>query len=166
MYFPGRRERLFAFLYFCEGAPIGFVWWALPAYWSHAGVPVERVTLVTAAAVIPWSLKWLWAPLVDLTAARIGYFPWVLATQLMMGLALWPIVWLDPSNQLAWSSLLSLVLLNILLGVIDVAPADAWSIRLALIVVVYAVVGVFTASSYALFMAVAPVLGKPRSSAR
>ncbi len=102
MYFPGRRERLFAFLYFCEGAPIGFLWWALPAYWSASGVPVERVTAITAAAVLPWSLKWLWAPLVDLTAPRLGYHRWIVAMQFLMGLSLWPLVWLDPSEQFAW----------------------------------------------------------------
>ncbi|REK10527.1 MAG: MFS transporter [Planctomycetota bacterium] len=99
MYFPGRRERLFAFLYFCEGAPIGFIWWALPAYWAHTELPVDHATAITAYVVLPWSLKWLWAPVVDATAPRIGYLRWIIAMQLAMGLALVPVAWLDPAQQ-------------------------------------------------------------------
>ncbi len=102
MYFPGRREALFAALYFCEGAPIGFVWWALPAYWASTGVSGERITTIVAVAVLPWTLKWLWAPLVDLAAPRIGYRPWIIAAQVAMGLSLVPLAWLDPQHQLVW----------------------------------------------------------------
>ncbi len=99
MYVPGRRELLFAALYFCEGAPIGFLWWALPAYWAAGNLPVAEITLLTAAAAVPWSFKWLWAPLVDLTAPRVGYRRWIIVAQVIMGLSLLPLVWLDPHRQ-------------------------------------------------------------------
>jgi len=31
------RRTLFGALYFSEGAPIGFIWWALPLLWALRG---------------------------------------------------------------------------------------------------------------------------------
>jgi len=117
---PGRRESLFAFLYFCEGAPIGFIWWALPAYWASLGVPVEHITTIVAVTVLPWTFKWLWAPLVDWTAPSVGYQSWIVAAQAIMGLALLPLVWLDPVDQFP-GLLLSLVLHALAAATQDVA---------------------------------------------
>ena len=35
---PGGRRLLFAALYFSEGAPIGFIWWALPTRLASGGM--------------------------------------------------------------------------------------------------------------------------------
>jgi len=62
----GRSRRfLFAALYFSEGAPIGYIWWALPTKLRAAGVPIERITQLTALLILPWALKFLWAPVID-----------------------------------------------------------------------------------------------------
>jgi MFS family permease len=61
---------LFAALYFSEGAPIGFIWWALPAQLRLQHVPIEQITLLTSTLVLPWTLKFLWAPLVDLLSGN------------------------------------------------------------------------------------------------
>ncbi len=58
---PTRRKVLFAALYLSEGAPIGFIWWALPTRLRMAGVTVEQITLLTAVLVLPWAFKFLWA---------------------------------------------------------------------------------------------------------
>jgi len=60
-----RQKLFFALLYFAEGAPIGFIWWALPAILTERGFPLDEVSNLMALAVIPWSFKFIFGPLVD-----------------------------------------------------------------------------------------------------
>lgn len=105
---PAGRTFVFTVLYAAEGAPIGFIWWALPTLLRTADVPVERITGLTAVVVLPWVFKFLWSPAVDLLRGRWwGYRAWIAATQILMGLALVPLVWLDPVERFdAWRALL------------------------------------------------------------
>lgn len=57
------RSFLFTLLYMCEGGPIGFICWALPAMLRLKGVSVENITALTALLVLPWAFKFLSAPL-------------------------------------------------------------------------------------------------------
>jgi len=98
---PRRRRFLFFALYLSEGAPIGYIWWHLPTRLRADGVPIERITALTAMLVLPWTLKFLWAPLVDtLRSSRWSFRHWIMATQVLMGLALLPLGTLDPATQL------------------------------------------------------------------
>ncbi|MEZ5320267.1 MAG: MFS transporter [Vicinamibacterales bacterium] len=103
-----RRTALFALLYASEGAPIGFIWWALPTLLRAGGVPIDRITALTAVLVLPWVLKFLWAPLVDvLRGRRWGYRAWIIAMQTTMAATLVPLIWIDPAGHLdAWQALL------------------------------------------------------------
>lgn len=103
-----RSVWIFALLYFSEGAPIGFLWWALPTLLRTQGVPVERITAFTALLVLPWMGKFLWAPLVDaLRGPGWGFRHWAIGAQLMMGGCLAPLLWLDPDRHLTlWAALL------------------------------------------------------------
>lgn len=93
---PGRRKILFGALYLSEGAPIGFLWYALPARLRLQGLDVADITALSALLALPWGFKFLWAPLVDvLRAGRFGYRGWIVASQFLMGVALLPLVWLD-----------------------------------------------------------------------
>lgn len=106
---PARRPVwIFALLYFSEGAPIGFLWWALPTLLRAEGVAVERITMLTALLVLPWTGKFLWAPLVDaLRSARWGFRHWAITAQLAMGACLLPLLWFDPAEHLnIWIALL------------------------------------------------------------
>ncbi|MEX2186437.1 MAG: MFS transporter [Pirellulales bacterium] len=86
---------LFATLYFCEGAPIGFIWWALPAMLRADGVAVGRGTALTALLVLPWALKFLAAPLVDcVRGPRWGWRAWIASMQIGMALSLLPLAWM------------------------------------------------------------------------
>jgi len=88
-----RRRALFAMLYLTEGAPIGFLWWLLPARLRLADVPVAEIGSLVAALALPWALKFLWAPLLDVW--RFGYRRWMLGAQVVMAASLLPIGWLD-----------------------------------------------------------------------
>lgn len=105
-----RHLALFAVLYAAEGAPIGFIWWALPTVLRTADVPIARITDLTAIVLLPWVFKFLWAPLVDaLRAPWFGFRAWIMAAQVTMGLALLPLLWLDPVGDFEkWRLLLLL----------------------------------------------------------
>jgi MFS transporter (putative signal transducer) len=92
----GGRKALFAVLYLAEGAPIGFVWWALPTRLRAAGVPAADVAEALAILALPWAGKFLWAPLVDRLASR--RFPlrsWIACAQAAMVATIVPILFLD-----------------------------------------------------------------------
>ena len=105
---PRAQLVLFTVLYAAEGAPIGFIWWALPTLLRTAGVPIEQITGLTAMVLLPWIFKFAWAPLVDaLRGPRWGFRAWIVASQLLMGLTLLPLLWLDPASEFgAWRALL------------------------------------------------------------
>ena len=97
---PWRRKLLFAALYFSEGAPIGFIWFVIPVQLRVAGLPIEKITWLSAILVIPWTFKFLWAPIIDWAQnSRWTLRHWVAATQTCMGLTLLPLAWLDPASD-------------------------------------------------------------------
>jgi MFS transporter, PAT family, beta-lactamase induction signal transducer AmpG len=94
---PRARTALFTVLYASEGAPIGFIWWAMPALLRTAEVPIEQITGLTALVLLPWIFKFAWAPVVDtLRSWWWGFRAWIMTAQLMMGATLLPLIWLDP----------------------------------------------------------------------
>jgi MFS family permease len=105
-----RRTVLFALLYASEGAPIGFIWWALPTLLRSADLPIDRITSLTAVLLLPWVCKFLWSPLLDLLRGpHWGYRAWIMAMQTLMGVSLVPLVWLDPVAEFEWWRILLLV---------------------------------------------------------
>ncbi len=103
---PLRRRLLFAALYLSEGAPIGFLWLALPTRLKVANVSIEQITALTAALVIPWTFKFAWAPLVDILRSHHWTLKhWVLSAQTLMALTLLPLLWIDPVSSMKLLSL-------------------------------------------------------------
>ncbi|HEY0875545.1 MAG TPA: MFS transporter [Vicinamibacterales bacterium] len=104
------RLALFTVLYAAEGAPIGFIWWALPTVLREAGLPIERITGLTALVLLPWVFKFAWAPAIDVLRTRWwGFRAWIIAAQGLMGLTLLPLLWLDPVLHFeVWRALLLL----------------------------------------------------------
>jgi len=93
---------LFAFLYFCEGAPIGFLWWVVPTVLRERGVGQDDIGALLALLVLPWSLKFLWAPLVDVFRGAGGFRLWIAGAQTVMGLTLVPLLVLGPEAGRGW----------------------------------------------------------------
>lgn len=97
---PQRRKLLFGLLYLSEGAPIGFIWLGLPTRLRALEVPVDQITWLMAFLILPWTLKFLWAPLIDLLRGRHwGFKHWILASQFIMALTIIPLCWLDLQEQ-------------------------------------------------------------------
>jgi len=123
------RRTLFGALYFSEGAPIGFIWWALPVVLAAEGEALAAITAFIAALVWPWALKFLWAPLVDaLRGPGWGDRAWVISAQLVMGLTLLPLALLDLREDRAL--VIGLLLGHALAATIQDVAIDAWAIRI------------------------------------
>jgi len=82
-----------------EGAPIGFIWWALPTLMRSRGVAIEHITGLTSLLVLPWALKFVWAPLVDILRHRWPLRYWILTSQALMGMTLLPLLFLNWEQQ-------------------------------------------------------------------
>jgi MFS transporter (putative signal transducer) len=124
---PGGRKLLFASLYLSEGAPIGFIWWALPTRLRAAGIPVEDITALTALLVLPWVFKFAWAPLVDALRSRQWNLPaWILAAQVLMGLCLLPLAFLSIHEQ--YALVVPLLFLHAFAAATQDASIDALSV--------------------------------------
>ena len=73
-------------IYVAQGIPFGFVTVALAAWLANHGGGENAVGTIIALAVLPWSFKWLWGPVVDsgLFGALGRRRPWLILAQSMM----------------------------------------------------------------------------------
>jgi len=113
-----------AILYFAEGFPFGIVNDALPVFFRIHGVRLADIGLLSLVG-LPWTLKFLWAPTVDLLGQRRT---WVVGCQVFLTLGLLAILAVDPSH-------VSMILYAVVLGLAffsatqDIA-IDAYTIEL------------------------------------
>lgn len=128
-YSPHRSRLLFALLYLGEGAPIGFIWWALPTWLRSQGLPIEQITTLTAILVLPWIGKFLWAPLIDrIRDTRTGLRGCVVVAQVLMGLTLIPLTWLNTAEHFEIVRLLLIV--HAIAAATQDVSVDALALRL------------------------------------
>ena len=86
--------------YLTEGAPIGFIWWAMPTLLRKENVSIDSITSLIAILVLPWIFKFVWAPLIDsLRNEKRGYRFWIFISQFLMGAALLPLIFIPPQNN-------------------------------------------------------------------
>jgi PAT family beta-lactamase induction signal transducer AmpG len=62
-----------AVIYFAEGLPYGLIFDTFNAYFATQGLSLRAIGLVTSVS-LPWTLKFLWAPAVDLWGERRHWF--------------------------------------------------------------------------------------------
>ena len=121
------RRFLFTALYLSEGAPIGFIWWALPTKLRAAGVDIGVITTLTSILVFPWIFKFLWSPLIDgIRTPRWSLKSWILSMQLLMGGALVPLLFFDLAANLHF--LIPFLLLHAIAAATQDASIDALAI--------------------------------------
>ena len=86
----GLRTSMLCLLYFAQGFPWGFVIYALIAVFIEGGFTREESVLISSVAILPWSFKFLWAPLIDsMRWPSMGLRrPWIAIAQLGMALTL------------------------------------------------------------------------------
>ena len=113
-----------AAFYFASGFPYGIATELLPVYYRQRGVSLTDIGLLTIIA-LPWTFKFLWAPLVD----RLGtYKRWLLAVQIGLALTMLGLLAADPARAmpLLWVVLLSMATLSATQDIV----VDAYTIRL------------------------------------
>lgn len=93
------RLVLFGGLYFAQGIPWGFVTSALMIRWTGLGLGPAEVGAIRAAALGPWTWKFLLGPLVD-ALGRWGRRPLLLACEAGMALTVIALAFADPRQQL------------------------------------------------------------------
>ena len=83
-----RRGRLatFGMLYISEGIPYGFSSTAMVAFMRIEGLSLEQIGAFVAAMFIPWSFKWVWAPMIDIIKLKRfgGRKAWITFCSCMM----------------------------------------------------------------------------------
>lgn len=120
------RTKLYwvAVLYFAEGFPFGLIKDTLPVFFRVHGVRLADIGLLTLVG-LPWSLKFLWAPAVDLWGQRRS---WILTCQALLIIGILTLLAVDPTRVTAvtWVLLVSLAILS---ATQDIA-IDAYTIEL------------------------------------
>ncbi len=73
-------------MYISEGIPFGFTSIAMVTIMRKTGLSLEQIGIFVAALLLPWALKWAWAPLVDLIKLRRfgGRKAWIVFCTTMM----------------------------------------------------------------------------------
>lgn len=97
------RYAAFFYLYVMQGIPYGFSATAIANHLAYHRVPPERIGQIVAMVGLPWTLQFVWGPVVDrFQGSRMGRRrPWVLAAQLLAFTASLAIVFItDPQGQL------------------------------------------------------------------
>jgi PAT family beta-lactamase induction signal transducer AmpG len=124
---PTLRLWFLCAMYLAQGLPFGFVTVALAAYLADNGATTAEIGGVIAMAVLPWSFKWAWGPLVDSgRCAALGRRrPWIMLAQTLMIATAVPLAFVPLGNvaRLAWLVLVH----NVFVGLQDVA-ADALAV--------------------------------------
>src|SRR5258708_3855543 len=69
-------------LYFAEGVPYAVVTGVAVLMYKDLGISNKDITLYTSLLYLPWVIKPLWSPVVDILKTRRA---WILITQLIVG---------------------------------------------------------------------------------
>ncbi|MGQ0715304.1 MAG: MFS transporter [Gemmatimonadaceae bacterium] len=113
-----------AALYFAQGFPFGIATELLPVYYRQRGVSLTDIGLLSIIA-LPWTFKFLWAPLVD----RLGtYKRWLLGVQICLAGTMVALLVADPvrAMPLLWIVLIAMATLSATQDIV----IDASTIRL------------------------------------
>lgn len=83
---PLLRLAFLCLLYAGQGIPYGFVTVALAAHLAAGGATAAEIGGVIAMAVLPWSFKWAWGPVID--SGRLAWLgrrrPWLILAQALV----------------------------------------------------------------------------------
>lgn len=143
---PSLRSRLgwLAGLYVASGLPYGLLTDALSTSFARTGVSTARTTALVADVGLPFTLKFLWAPLLDAVGSRRG---WTMGCQVAIAALLLAFSFLTPGDTGLTATML---LLGIALAAatqdvaidahaVDVLPAEKYGAASGIRVMAYRV---------------------------
>ena len=105
-------------LYFGQGLPFVVVTSLSVVMYKNLGVGNAEIALVTSWLYLPWVIKPLWGPLVDLTGTRRR---WIVVMQFVVGAALAALAWTLPAPGFLRASLAVLWLVAFASATHDIA---------------------------------------------
>ncbi len=116
-----KKLGLLATLYFSQGLPYGFFTQAMPVLMRKEGWSLGAIGLASLL-VVPWALKFTWAPLVDRWFwPRVGRRrSWIIPLQIATALVLAGLALFAPTSVVGWLMVV-VFLLNFLAATQDVA---------------------------------------------
>ncbi len=119
-----RKLIIVSLLYFAEGFPYGIIEQAFPVYFRIHGMTLEHMGLLSVV-MLPYTLKFLWAPAVDFLGKRRQ---WIAVVQILMSFLLCMTLSLDPRDPdiVLWGCLFVLAMLSATQDI----TIDAYSIEL------------------------------------
>ena len=127
-----RRTLVMLALGFSAGLPNLLIFDTLSTWMREAGLSLATISFF-ALATLSYSLKFIWAPLVDRTAipvltSLLGHRrAWMLVTQALIVVGLWLIAGSDPAAELG--TLAALAVVTGFLGATQDIVIDAWRIE-------------------------------------
>jgi len=104
-------------LYVTQGIPVGVTMLFVPTLMRQHGAPLDVIGL-TALTMLPWALKFLWAPWVDRHGTRRA---WIIPLQTLLALLLWGMGAAALESQTPWLALALLLLVNLTSATQDIA---------------------------------------------
>ena len=113
---------LAAILYFSQGFPFGIVNETVNLYLAFSNVDLGTIGLVGSVGII-WTLKFFWAPLVDVAGT---YRTWILGALVVLATSLAALGLVPPAGGAFWAALIVLVIAS---ATQDIA-IDALAIRI------------------------------------
>ncbi|MEZ4241664.1 MAG: MFS transporter [Myxococcota bacterium] len=124
------RLVFFTVLYLAQGLPWGFVAVGYGVMLSDLGLDNAAIGAALGLAYLPWSFKILWGPLLDaVPPLRMGRRrPFVVVAELLMGLTLLALWWIDPREDLALAS--GVLFLNNTFASLQDVAVDAMAVDL------------------------------------
>lgn len=105
-------------LYFVQGLPYVLVMNVSVILYENLGLSVKDIAEYTSYLYLPWVIKPLWSPLVDVLGAKRR---WILNTQLIMGLGLLGIAWAVSTDYFLYATLAGFFLLAFSSATHDIA---------------------------------------------
>lgn len=117
-------------LYITQGLPMGLAFMALPAMLRSLGYSTEAIGMV-GVVILPWALKFLWAPLVDRAeGGRLGRRQsWIVPAQIVVVL-LYALIALSAAANASILIVIGLLLVaNTVSATQDIAT-DGWAVEL------------------------------------
>lgn len=98
---PERSQRLAAWswiptLYFAEGLPLIVVMSVATVMYKELGISNTEIALYTSLLYLPWTVKPLWSPLVDLYGTQRG---WIVVMQVLVAVAMAGVAYMVPTSE-------------------------------------------------------------------
>lgn len=117
-------------LYVTQGMPMGLAFMALPAMLRSLGYSTEAIGM-TGIVILPWALKFLWAPMVDRT--RDGCLgrrqSWIVPAQILT-VAVYAILAIAAGSNTSLPIMLAILMLANLASATQDIATDGWAIEL------------------------------------